>query len=206
MAFNEREFWKYLYYNDNGTFHSMNEFLKKQEVDDKIIGERLSYFASINNIDLNPEYNNGHHENPIDNLRRGGNTLDNTPINARITADGRWYYVRAYLAQDFADDQKEMATSVIATNNSVQTLNDKTGDIYVFQKWTTRLTIIVAMCAVGVTAYDVLKKPATQIDTQTIEQELKLIRISIDSLQVRQVNVSFQDSPPTKHPLEIVTK
>ena len=121
MPLNEKNLWKHLYYNDNGEFISISHILKGSEDSDFIlITNRISYFASVGLIDIYPsndEFIHLCHE--VYNLKED-NKISLIDIKAKITVDGRFLYIRSYLAQDFAEDQKRVTDSVIKTNRFVR--------------------------------------------------------------------------------------
>lgn len=128
MAFNQRKFWKFLYEHDDGLFYSLADIIGAEysESDNEEIKQMCSYLGhsfANNYMNMLPAEEDQDNPNHISQLGINGKTLKDLDVKARITADGRWYYLRAYLAQDFIEAQNELSQSVIQTNKSVRNTN-----------------------------------------------------------------------------------
>jgi hypothetical protein len=112
MALNQYALMKFLYLNDNGEFLPISEF-----VTDETALNRIDYLSDSGTIELSLdgfEYNIANHANlTIENVKKGA-------LKAKITVDGRWLYVRAYLAQDFIDGQSEVSKSTLTANHFIK--------------------------------------------------------------------------------------
>lgn len=179
MGFNKRAFWEYLYYNDNGEYLPVNELLKQSstEQDYQDIRAHLEHLGGMGNkyLELEPPAEDYGHKYNINKLGRDGNNLDNLPIKAKITADGRVYYQRAYLEFDKAQESKELTDSVIKTNDFVK---------YTFI--VVLLGTLMQLMGLGWTIYSDYKQQVEHQEEKKIEQSTKPQEVRIylnDSLQ-----------------------
>jgi len=93
--------------------------------------------------------------------------------------------------------------SVIDTNASVKQVGEKTVDIYSFQKWTTALTIFVAIMALVIAWFSYKSQSDNENLLQLIQRQLdksEQMQLQIDSLRGVLNEQSFRDTLPTKHP------
>jgi hypothetical protein len=163
MAFNRRRFWKFIYDNDDGSFYPLAEVVGpdynesyNEELNQMInhLGSRIgNYYLDLRSS--TGEYIEGH---DIE-IGTNGKTLKDLDIKVRITPDGRWYYLRAYLAQDFIDSQNDLSQSVIETNESVRKTNK-------FIRWTFVAVAIGVFVQLLALYYAYKTNPPVQIKKQ----------------------------------------
>jgi len=104
--------------------------------------------------------------------------------------------------QSIVDTNKSITStndSVQKTNQSVQILHTKTEEVFVFQKNTTRVTIFVAFCALGISLVELFKKDESKVNMLPILFEVKQMQRENDSLKTIVSKVAHLDTIPKTH-------
>jgi hypothetical protein len=118
MPFNEYKLLKYLYDNDNGAYHTINDILKEDAQDNiedaKEVAVNLHLINGSMRIIMT---GNAHMYNSI---TTGEFSIYNTPLTAKITPTGRDYYQVVYLSHDKSKQEKILNDSIIDTNKFIR--------------------------------------------------------------------------------------